>query len=203
MGPIGEFEGLQIVKQDHCGSCFTRVGRLSPAAKELLAPGTTLFVAQLQLAGRRGVVVLIVKGPAVAHGEVIVFLLVTQEYKHAQCFADLDDTAQRLGLRVQAALNVHPALNATESRGHIDDFQHVNNEGLEDDCLLTSFVPVACHFPGDIEVFLDQFVLLNDQNILNRVAHGTSGLASTSVEGNEEFERFAVGSSLNVTVGWK
>lgn len=127
--------------------------------------------------------------------------MVAQEDKHAQGLSDLDDTAQGLRLWVKAALNVHPALNATESGGHVHDLQHVDDERLEDDGLLSDLVPITGHLTRNVEIFLDQLILLNDQNILHRIAHGASSLASASVKGDQELEGLAIGASRDVTNG--
>lgn len=118
--------------------------------------------------------------------------LIAQKDKHAQGLADLDDTAQGLSLGVQSTLNVHPALNSAKSRRNIHYLQHVDDKRLEDDSLLSRLVPIAGHFTGNVKVFLDQFIALNDQNILNGVTDGASGLASTAVKRDEKLKGLAI-----------
>ncbi len=107
-----------------------------------------------------------VVGHAVAdeHVEFAVVVLDGQHHRHR--LTDLDQSRHFGSPGSLSDLDLHPAADVVSGEIGSDDVQHVDGEGAESDGLLVLIVPSAAQLAGLIPDFLDLWVELDDDGVL-------------------------------------
>lgn len=136
---------------------------------------------------------LAVVAKAIPYGNIILIAFVAQVDEHRKLLADLDHLADGADLGVEAALDVHPAVDAAAAGRHRDYVEHVDDEGLEEDLLLLLDArPAARHLPRRVPLALHVLVVLDDQHVLDGIANGARTRAAAPRQRHEERERVPV-----------
>lgn len=129
-----------------------------------------------------------VVGHAVAdeHVEFAVVVLDGQHHRHR--LTDLDQSRHFGSPGSLSDLDLHPAADVVSGEIGSDDVQHVDGEGAESDGLLVLIVPSAAQLAGLIPDFLDLWVELDDDGILEECAR-----AGLLCEFQQEIEHLIMG----------
>uniref|UniRef100_A0A182QFV1 Uncharacterized protein n=1 Tax=Anopheles farauti TaxID=69004 RepID=A0A182QFV1_9DIPT len=176
---VGMAGASVVVGRPRVGPGRRRVVVSTP--KQLLLAGATVLVRELQTRGGRRVIVRAVVRVAIPHRHIVLRLRIAQIHQHAQHLADLDHARDGRDARVDAALDVHPALDTAGRRRHVDHLQLVDDERLEDDRVLLLLALAARDTARRIPRLLHVLVRLDDENVVHRGAHGAGRFAAAPI----------------------
>lgn len=200
--PIWELERLDVIVHNQSSSRTAGICCLLPLTKQLLLPGTAIFVRKLKAFCTTSIVVRTVISIAIPNRYIVLSPWISQVYQDAQRFTDLDDTGDRRNARVRSSLDVHPTLNSSGSGRNINNLQHIHDERLEENGILLLLDLTAGDPPSSIPRFLDIFIALDDQHVVHGRTHRARWFASAAVERNGKGELTSSPARRHITTLW-